>query len=86
MTCPKIICSSVGLSLNVMSGFAFNFRLRPYIAGKLRIKDGIGHGGNDRIVFTDDGESMKPLEALGVRDQAVVPSAGAYTRPGFGSK
>ena len=32
--------------------------------GKLRIKTG-GHGGNERVVFGEDGEAMAPLEALG---------------------
>ena len=36
--------------------------------GKLRIKkDGLGHGGNARVVFDEDGRSMAPLEALGDR-------------------
>jgi len=39
--------------------------------GKLRIKkDGLGHGGNARVVFDEDGRSMAPLEALGDRGAA----------------
>jgi ATP-dependent RNA helicase DDX10/DBP4 len=49
--------------------------------GKLRIKAG-GQGnmslkGVDRTVFGDDGEAMKPLEALGQRTLAPVPDGGA---------
>ena len=44
--------------------------------GKLRIKTG-GHGGNERVVFGDDGESMAPLEALGRKDLGPVPTGGA---------
>ena len=45
--------------------------------GKLRIKQG-GHGGNERVVFGDDGEAMAPLEALGVKSKndGPVPDGG----------
>jgi hypothetical protein len=43
--------------------------------GKLRIKAG-GHGGNDRVVFGEDGEAMAPLEALGDANAGPVPEGG----------
>ena len=36
------------------------------LKGKLRIKDS-GHGANKRVVFDDEGTSMAPLQALGVK-------------------
>ena len=54
-----------------------NARLRARAKkGKLRIREG-GHGGNERVVFGDDGEAMAPLEALGTRDVGPVPTEGA---------
>jgi ATP-dependent RNA helicase DDX10/DBP4 len=44
--------------------------------GKLRIKDS-GHGGNAKVVFGDDGEAMRPLEALGDRELGPAPTGGA---------
>ena len=43
--------------------------------GKLRIKAG-GHGGNDRVVFCEDGEAMAPLEALGDANAGPVHEGG----------
>ena len=43
--------------------------------GKLRIKAG-GHGGNDRVVFGEDGEAMAPLEALGDRNAGALVEDG----------
>jgi hypothetical protein len=36
------------------------------LKGKLRIKDS-GHGANKRVVFDEEGTSMAPLQALGVK-------------------
>ena len=44
--------------------------------GKLRIKTG-GHGGNDRVVFDEDGSAMAPLERLGNAHSGPVPEGGA---------
>ena len=35
-----------------------------------------GHGGNDRVVFGEDGEAMAPLEALGDANAGPVPEGG----------
>ena len=43
--------------------------------GKLRIKAG-GHGGNERVVFGEDGEAMAPLEALGDRNAGALVEDG----------
>ena len=43
--------------------------------GKLRIKTG-GHGGNERVVFGEDGEAMAPLEALGDRNAGALVEDG----------